>query len=87
MPSVVGQYAVACAGAGRTPFPTRGRNMTNLECVCGDVFRAQCDVDPSSCTFAWVLLMLSVAIHAWRCCALESDDDIDSDDETNPMYT
>ena len=53
----------------------------------GDVFRAQCDVEPGGCTFAWILLVLSVAIHAWRCCAFECDDDSESDDETNPMYT
>ena len=62
-------------------------NMVGLECVCGDVFRAQCDVEPSGCAYAWILLMLSVAMHAWRCCALECDDDSESDDETNTMYT
>jgi hypothetical protein len=58
-----------------------------LECVCGDVFCAQCDVEPSSCTVAWILLMLSVAMHAWRCCALDCDNGSESDDETNTMYT
>ena len=48
---------------------------------------AQCDVEPSSCTVAWILLMLSVAMHAWRCCALDCDNGSESDDETNTMYT
>ena len=60
--------------------------MVGLECVCGDVFRAQCDVEPSGCTYVWLLLMLSVAMHAWRCCVLECDDDSESDNETNPVY-
>ena len=57
---------------------------SHLECVCGEVFRAQCDVEPSGCAFAWILLMLSVAIHAWRCCVHDCDSN-ESDDETNTM--
>ena len=57
--------------------------MVGLECVCGDVFRAQCDVEPSGCAYAWILLMLSVAMHAWRCCALECDDDSESDERVS----
>ena len=83
----MGHGVVACVAEGRTAFPTRVIKMAGLECVCGDVFRAQCDVEPSGCTYAWILLMLSVAMHAWRCCALECDDDSESDNETNPMYT
>eukprot|EP01043_Picozoa_sp_COSAG02_P054964 COSAG02_NODE_6306_length_3665_cov_51.234997_1_plen_84_part_00 len=78
---------VVCVAEECTAFPTKVRNMAGLECVCGDVFRAQCDVEPSSCAFAWILLMLTVAIHAWRCCALDGDDGSESDDETNTMYT
>ena len=83
----MGHGVPACVAEGHTAFPTRVIKMAGLECVCGDVFRAQCDVEPSSCTFAWVLLMLSVAIHAWQCCAHGCDDESESDDETNPMYT
>ena len=83
----MGHGVVACVAEGRTPFPTRGRNMAGLECVCGDVFRAQCDVEPSGCTYALILLMISVAMHAWRCCALDCDDGSESDDETSTMYT
>ena len=83
----MGHGVVACVAEGRTAFSTRVIKMAGLECVCGDVFRAQCDVEPSGCTYAWILLMLSVAMHAWRCCALECDDDSESDDETNTMYT
>ena len=52
----------------------------------GDVSRAQCDVEPSGCTFVWIPLMLSVAMHVWWCCALDCDDGSESDDETNTMY-
>ena len=83
----MGHGVPACVAEGRTAFPNRVIKMAGLECVCGDVFRAQCDVEPSGCTYAWILLMLSVAMHAWRCCALECDDDSESDDETNTMYT
>ena len=78
----MGHGVPVCVAEGRTPFPTGAGNMAGLECVCGDVFRAQCDVEPSGCTYAWILLMLSVAMHAWRCCALECDDDSESDNET-----
>ena len=53
--------------------------MAGLQCVCGDVFMASCDIESSSYTFAWILLMLSLA--------MECDDDSESDDEANPMYT
>ena len=85
--STVGRDVGGCVAEGRTAFPTRGRNMAGLECVCGDVFRAQCDVEPSGCTYAWILLALSVAIHAWRCCALDCDDDSESDGTNTTMYT
>ena len=80
----MGHGVPACVAEGRTAFHKDNRNMVGLECVCGEVFRAQCDVEPSGCAFTWILLS---AIHAWRCCALECDDDSESDDETNPMYT
>ena len=41
--------------------------------MCGDVFRASCDVEPASCAVAWLLVLLSAIVHAWRCCALEDD--------------
>ena len=70
--SGVGRGVVVCVAEGRTAFHKDNRNMVGLECVCGEVFRAQCDVEPSGCAFTWILLS---AIHAWRCCALECDDD------------
>ena len=42
--------------------------MAALECVCADVFRARCDVEPASCAFAWTLVLLSMALHAWWMC-------------------
>lgn len=56
--------------------------------MCGDIFRAtaQCDVDSgSSAMVAWVLLALSVAVHARGLCAC--DGETSDDDDCNPMYT
>ena len=67
---------------------TRESHMAGLQCVCGDVFRAQCDIDPGSCMAAWLLLVLSVMVHAARCCAWGGDDGgTDSDGEPCTMYT
>eukprot|EP01043_Picozoa_sp_COSAG02_P006284 COSAG02_NODE_177_length_31154_cov_32.205152_32_plen_162_part_00 len=30
------------------------RLLAALQCVCGDVFTASCDIEPTGCTFAWV---------------------------------
>ena len=27
--------------------------MAGLQCVCGDVFTASCDIEPTGCTFAY----------------------------------
>jgi len=53
---------------------------------------ASCDIDPGSCLAAWLLLVLSVMVHAVRCCAWGGDDegtDTDSDGNGEPctMYT
>jgi hypothetical protein len=66
--------------------------MAGLQCVCGDSFMASCDIDPGSCLAAWLLLVLSVMVHAVRCCAWGGDDegtDTDSDGNGEPctMYT
>ena len=62
--------------------------MAGLECVCGDVFRAKCDIEQTGCTFAWLLVVLSMALHAWRCCAMNDDEtDEESDDEPTTMYS
>ena len=60
--------------------------MAGLQCVCGDVFTASCDVEPSGCAFAWLLLLLSAVAHAMQHCAT---DEYESDDEdrTNTMYS
>ena len=59
--------------------------MAGLQCVCGDVFTASCDVEPSGCAFAWLLLLLSVVAHAMR---YFGGDEGDSDDEgPNTMYS
>ena len=60
--------------------------MAGLQCVCGEVFSASCDVEPVGCAFAWLLLLLSVAAHAIRYCKggeCESDDE----DEPSTMYS
>ena len=50
----------------------------------GDVFTASCDVEPTSCAFAWLMLWLSVVAHAMHYCVTNESDD---DDETNTMYS
>ena len=60
--------------------------MAGLQCVCGEVFSASCDVEPVGCAFAWLLLLLSAAAHAICYCKggeCESDDE----DEPSTMYS
>ena len=38
--------------------------MAALQCACGDVFTASCEVEPVGCAVAWLLLLLSVIVHA-----------------------
>ena len=59
--------------------------MAGLQYVCGDVFTASCDVEPAGCAFAWLLLLLSVMVHAMRHCATDECDSSD-DDEPSTMY-
>ena len=59
--------------------------MAGLQGVCGDVFEASCTVEPSGCVFAWMLLLLSIMVHALHYCV---EDECESDDdEVNPMYS
>ena len=59
--------------------------MAGLQCVCGEQFTASCDVEPAGCAFAWLLLLLSVMVHAMHYCG---GDECDSDDEgPNTMYS
>ena len=59
--------------------------MAGLQCVCGDVFTASCDVEPTGCAIAWMLLLLSVVAHAMPYCVT---DECDSDeDEPSTMYS
>ena len=60
--------------------------MAGLQCVCGDVFTASCDVEPTGCAFAWLLLLLSVVAHAMWYCATDECDSSD-DDEPSTMYS
>lgn len=60
--------------------------MAGLQCLCGDVFTASCDVEPTGCAFAWLLLLLSVVAHAMRYCATDECDSSD-DDEPSTMYS
>ena len=62
--------------------------MASLQCICGETFKAQCDLEPVGCPFVWLLLMLSIALHVVRCCVYDSDDESDGDeDEVNSMYS
>ena len=59
--------------------------MAGLQCVCGDVFTASCDVEPAGCAIAWLQLLMSAVAHAMRYCG---DDECESDeDEPNTMYS
>ena len=59
--------------------------MAGLQCVCGDVFTASCDVEPIGCTLVWLMLLLSVVAHAMHYCVTnECDTD---EDEPNTMYS
>ena len=61
--------------------------MAGLQCVCGDVFTASCDIEPAAgCAIAWILLLMSAAAHAIHYCGT---DEYESDDEdrTNTMYS
>ncbi len=60
--------------------------MAGLNCVCGDVFRAQCDIEPTNCAVAYLLLVLSAIAHVMRCCAWGDDGDSDDEDCTGTMY-
>ena len=60
--------------------------MAGLQCVCGDVFTASCDIEPTGCAFAWLLLLLSVVVHAMHYC-VTNECDSDEDDEPNTMYS
>eukprot|EP01044_Picomonas_judraskeda_P005290 COSAG03_NODE_495_length_7431_cov_96.088048_6_plen_59_part_00 len=58
--------------------------MAGLQCVCGDVFTASCDIEPMGCAFAWLLLFMSTIVHVLHYC---SDTECDSDDEPSTMYS
>ena len=60
--------------------------MAGLQCVCGDVFTASCDVEPIGCTLVWLMLLLSVVAHAMHYC-VTNECDSDEDDEPNTMYS
>eukprot|EP01048_Picozoa_sp_COSAG05_P039570 COSAG05_NODE_19745_length_288_cov_0.825397_2_plen_67_part_01 len=45
--------------------------MTGLQCVCGDVFTASCEIDQPGSTIAWLLLLLSAIVHAMQWCATD----------------
>ena len=45
--------------------------MAGLQCACGDVFTASCDIEPTGCALAWLLLLLSVVAHAMHYCGVK----------------
>ena len=63
-------------------------NMAGLQCACGSEFFATCDIEPTSCAFAWLLLLVSAIAHAVRCCAAdECESESDEDEGASRMYT
>ena len=62
--------------------------MAGLQCVCGDVFTASCDIEPAAgCAIAWLLLLMSAVAHLVQCCDLASDSDDDECETSTTMYT
>ena len=61
--------------------------MAGLQCVCGDVFTASCDIEPAeSSQIAWLLLVMGAIVHMVQRCDWASDSD-DEESETSTMYT
>jgi hypothetical protein len=63
--------------------------MAAMECVCADVFRAtaQCtDGGGGGGVLVWVLLAVSIAVHARGLCHCEEGDSSD-EDTCSSMYT
>lgn len=61
--------------------------MAGLQCVCGDVFTASCDIEPTGCAFAWIMLLMSAIAHAVHYMYCGDDDCDSSDDEPTSMYS
>ena len=62
--------------------------MAAMECVCADVFRAtaQCTDGGGTSVLVWVLLAVSIAVHARGACEWDEGDSSD-EDTCSPMYT
>ena len=60
--------------------------MAGLQCVCGDVFSANCNVEPTGCAVAWLLVLLSAIAHAIRYCKGDESES-DEDDTPSTMYS
>ena len=61
--------------------------MAGLQCVCGDVFTASCDIEPiEGSQIAWLLLMVSAVAHLVQCCDWADNSD-DEECTTSTMYT
>ena len=61
--------------------------MAGLQCVCGDVFTASCDIEPAAgCAVAWLLLLVSATVHSLHYC---KGDECESDEDETPstMYS
>ena len=62
--------------------------MAGLQCVCGDVFTASCDIEPIGCTLVWLFLLMSMMVHAMHYCgSCEYESSEEDDDEIPTMYT
>ena len=59
--------------------------MVALQCVCGEQFTTPCDVEPTGCAVAYLLLLLSLIAHAVHWCA--TDECESDDDEPSGMYS
>ena len=61
--------------------------MAGLQCVCGDVFTASCDIEPTGCAFAWILLLMSAVAHAMHYMYCGTDEYESDDEEPDTMYS
>ena len=61
--------------------------MAGLQCVCGDVFTASCDIEPTGCAVAYVFLLLSLIMHAVHYCAADEYESDEDEDKPSGMYS
>ena len=82
----ISPWAVAC----KMPKRSKRAKVNDEPIILVDnpmkaIFTASCDIEPSGCAFAWLLLLLSVVAHTMHYCG--GDECKTDDDEPNTMYS